>query len=144
MYTIYNLLNPAHPPFFVSVSVSVPSVTAGAAACWVKGICKCSAPRLSLKHVSVRRVKKARLRPAQDREKRHSKKAGRKCYQKHSDHQWQLLWQFYLWRLHVGNECEALSHNVFNDLFQPPFEEINENKWLYKQLFHEIPFDKIK
>lgn len=75
--------------FFVSGSVSVPSVTVVAVASWVRGICKYSASHLSLKHSSATRTEEARRaiavmvirplsqkcleRPPQDREKRQSK-----------------------------------------------------------------------
>lgn len=75
--------------FFVSGSVSVPSVTVVAVASWVRGICKYSASHLSLKHSSATRTAEARRaiavmvirplsqkcleRPPQDREKRQGK-----------------------------------------------------------------------
>lgn len=75
--------------FFVSGSVSVPSVTVVVVASWVRGICKYSASHLSLKHSSATRTEEARRaiavmvirplsqkcleRPPQDREKRQSK-----------------------------------------------------------------------
>lgn len=43
----------------LSVSVSVPSVTVVVVAFWVRGICKYSALRLSMKHSSAIMVKEA-------------------------------------------------------------------------------------
>lgn len=83
---MYNLTPPS---LFVSASVSVPSVTAAAAACWVRGSCKCSAPRLSLTLSSATRAEEVQRatavtmtkplsqmwpeRPPQDRGARRSK-----------------------------------------------------------------------